>query len=55
MKWLAKPQSEAELEAIRSSLARGRPYGNDAWVRRTAKDLGLSATLNPRGRPKKGV
>jgi putative transposase len=47
-----QPQTEAELEAIRRSVIRGQPYGDDAWVRRMAKRLGLESTLRPRGRPK---
>jgi putative transposase len=42
--WLAivqSPQTEVELQAIRNSLLRGRPYGNSAWRRDTAMRLGL--------------
>ncbi len=46
-----QPQTEAELEAIRRSVARGQPYGNNAWRKQTAKDLGLESTMRPRGRP----
>lgn len=46
-----QPQTEAELEAIRRSVSRGQPYGSEAWVKRTAKELGLESTLRPRGRP----
>src|SRR5579871_3786700 len=34
--WLSlvnQPQSEAELEAIRRSVARGQPYGSESWTR----------------------
>jgi putative transposase len=48
-----QPQREAEVEALRRSVARGRPYGSAAWVRGTAKRLGLESTLRARGRPKK--
>jgi putative transposase len=48
------PQSEAELTALRRSVARGRPYGKDAWVQRTVQRLGLESTIRPRGRPRKG-
>jgi putative transposase len=47
-----KPQTEAELETIRRSVARSQPYGSDSWIKRTAKDLGLESTIRPRGRPK---
>lgn len=48
-----QPQTEAELEAIRVSIQRGRPYGDAAWQKRIAKRLGLESTLRPRGRPRK--
>jgi len=54
--WLAQvqaPQTEAELEAVRRSVARGCPYGNTGWQERTARRLGLEHTLRRRGRPKK--
>ena len=46
-------QSEAELAALRESVRRGRPFGDVAWQRRTARRLGLESTLRPRGRPRK--
>jgi len=42
-----------ETVAIRTSIARGRPYGSDAWVQRTAARLELEFTLRRRGRPTK--
>ncbi len=47
------PQTEAELAALRRSVVRGSPYGEDTWQERTAKRLGLQSTLRPRGRPTK--
>jgi len=44
-----------ELEAVRTSVIRGRPFGSNAWVTRTAQRLGLAFTLRPRGRPRKRV
>ena len=43
----------ADVEAVRTSIARGRPLGDADWVARTAKRLNLDFTLRPRGRPKK--
>jgi len=40
--------------ALRTSLARGSPFGNNEWSLKTAAQLGLEKTLNPRGRPSKG-
>ena len=48
-----RPQTEAEQEAIRRSVQRGRPYGAEGWCQRVAKRLGLASTLRPRGRPRK--
>ena len=45
--------SKKELEAVRVSVARGRPYGTETWQKRTAKRLGLESTFRSRGRPKK--
>ncbi len=45
------PQSEAELAALRRSVVRGAPFGEQSWQQRTAKRLGLQSTLRPRGRP----
>ena len=53
--WLARvnrPQSLAELESLRLSVQRGRPFGKEVWVRRMAKRFGMESTLRPRGRPK---
>jgi putative transposase len=50
----ARREEEAsELAALRKSVARGAPYGSEAWVRRTVKRLGLESTIRPRGRPRK--
>lgn len=54
--WLARvnePQTEAELEALRVSVRRGRPFGSERWQQQTAAALGLEFTLHPRGRPRK--
>jgi len=45
------PQSPAELEAVRVSVRRGRPYGQESWQRQTAGLLALEASFRPQGRP----
>lgn len=45
--------SAKELEAVRRSVRRGRPFGDDTWTKTVAKELGLESTLRPRGRPRK--
>jgi putative transposase len=44
-----------ELAAVRMSVARGRPFGDEDWQKRTTKRLGLESTFRPRGRPRKVV
>ena len=46
-------QTEAELEALRRSVARGSPYGRAGWVEAVVERLGLQSTIRPRGRPQK--
>jgi len=50
-----KPQTEAEVSRLRECIVRGRPFGSEAWQTYTATKLGLEASLNPRGRPRKQV
>jgi len=47
-----QPQTEAELEALRKCVTRGRPFGDKLWQTTTAERLGLGFTLRPRGRPR---
>lgn len=52
--WVAQvnqPQSEAELAAIRRSIACGAPFGSDEWAGQTATRLGLAFTRHPGERP----
>lgn len=48
-----QPQTESEVKRLRECLNRGRPFGDESWQQRAAADLGLEASLNPRGRPRK--
>ena len=48
-----RPQSDAELAAIRRSVERGNPFGNESWSDRAIRCLGLETTIRPRGRPRK--
>jgi len=47
-----EPQNEAELEAIRQCIARGRPFGGERWRSKVTRRLGLEYTFRPRGRPR---
>jgi len=44
-----------ELDTLRVSVVRGRPFGDEDWQKRTARRLGLESTFRPRGRPKKAA
>jgi len=48
-----EPQTQAELDALRQSVHRGSPFGDDDWQKQAASELGLEATMRPRGRPRK--
>jgi putative transposase len=53
--WLTlvdQPQTAAEEESLRTSLARNAPFGDPKWQRKTAAKLGLEQSINPRGRPR---
>jgi putative transposase len=52
LEWVHQPQSQEELDAIRLSIARGRPWGQEPWVRQIASQLDLESSLRSRGRPK---
>jgi len=47
------PLSAQELGRLRVSRERGRPFGEDEWVKRTARGLRLEHTVRPEGRPPK--
>lgn len=46
------PMTARELERIRTSVARGRPFGDESWTDRQCERQGLWATMRPRGRPR---
>jgi putative transposase len=46
-----EPLTERELEAIRRSVQRGRPFGAGRWLDRCVERLQLASTLRPRVRP----
>ncbi len=57
LEWVNQKQvnENEELENIRNSIQRGRPFGIDSWIIKIASKLGLNSTLKPKGRPKKGT
>ena len=52
-RWVNSPLSEKDLESVRVSVSRGRPFGSSLWQKRVARRLGLDSTLRDRGRPRK--
>jgi putative transposase len=44
---------ERELESLRLSVQRGRPFGQPEWQAEIAKRLGLESAYRPTGRPRK--
>ena len=53
LSYVAQPQSDLELLALRRCANRGSPYGGEWWQKSTVAKLGLESTLRPRGRPRK--
>ncbi len=53
MDYVNEPQTENELAAIRKSVRRGCPMGDESWSKKIVARLGLESTLRPQGRPRK--
>ena len=47
--------SVGDLQRLRHSVQRGRPFGNEAWTRQTALELGLESCLRPPWSPKEDM
>jgi len=45
-------ETEEELKALRQSVDRGTPFGEASWQASTAVELGIEASIRPRGRPR---
>jgi len=46
--------NDAEMQALRLCVQRGRPFGSERWAQATAQRLGLQSTFRSRGRPRRG-
>lgn len=46
-----RAQTPQEIAAVRTSVQRGRPFGEETWARQVAQRSGLEYTFRPRGRP----
>lgn len=55
LKTINRPQSEKELEFIRESVNKSKPFGDDSWLDKIVKKFGLEMTLRKPGRPKNGT
>ena len=51
--WVNLPQTAAELEALRASVDRQRPFGDPDWVNEKAREAGLDQSLISVGRPRR--
>ena len=47
------PQTEVEVNAVRTCIRKGLPFGDDLWVKRNAVRLDLESTLRRTGRSRK--
>jgi putative transposase len=48
-----EPLEKNDVSAIKTSLSRGRPFGDDEWTRKIASSLDLEHTMRREGRPEK--
>jgi putative transposase len=48
-----RPLTDKELERVRASVERGRPFGDEQWVTKTVRRLHLEHTVRREGRPRK--
>ena len=53
IKRVNQPLTPRELDAVRLSVQRGRPFGDPAWTEQVAQRTGLRYMLRPRDRPRK--
>jgi putative transposase len=53
VEYVNQAETEAELAALRQSVLRGVPFGEQLWQQQTAKALGLQSALRGPGRPPK--
>ena len=52
--WVNESQTNKELELLRYSVNKGKPFGAEGWADEMIKKFNLKLTLNKPGRPKKG-
>ena len=47
-------QKDTEIESLKYSINKGKPYGSETWVNKIIDNFNLRSTLRNPGRPKKG-
>ena len=52
LQWVNETERVSDLEDLRSSAQRDRPFGNEEWAVRIAKQLGLESAFRQCGRPR---
>ena len=52
LSWVNEPQTQAELDRLRTSVQRGSPFSAEGWVHEAAERFGMLLTLRALGRPK---
>lgn len=52
VRWVNDPPPSDQIKQIRTSIVRGRPFGDERFIARTAVRLSLQYTLRERGRPR---
>jgi putative transposase len=55
LSWVNHPQTAKELDALRTSVNRGAPFGDSDWQRKIAQRLKLQQTLRFPWRPRKKI
>lgn len=54
-RYVDTPMNEAELEKMRLSVIRQKPYGDEDWQKNVSDIYHLESTLHARGRPRKEI
>ena len=52
LEYVNKPQTDAEFAALRRSVNRGSPNGDETWSATATESLGLEITTRPQGQPR---
>jgi hypothetical protein len=51
VKWIQSPQTAKELDVLRMSVAKGRPFGDPGWQASVTRRLRLQSSYREPGRP----